>query len=282
MPKKWRIIDLINWAEIYFKQKDFKNPRNEIELIIRFVLKIKRIDIYLNFDRVLIKKELKLIKKFIKRRIRKEPIQYITNLSEFYGIEFFVNEHVLIPRPETEKLIELAKKKLKLVKNPTILDIGTGSGCIAITMALEKVGCKVMGIDISDNAIKIANKNKNKYNLNNVTFFKIDILNEIPMGNFDLIISNPPYISKNEFPDLMEDVRNYEPKTALTDYSDGLVFYRRYSKIAKQILKESGRMILEVGLGSHPRKVKDIFINQGYINAELLKDFNGDYRILLV
>ena len=282
MPKKWRIIDLINWAEIYFKQKDFKNPRNEIELIIRFVLKIKRIDIYLNFDRVLIKKELKLIKKFIKRRIRKEPIQYITNLSEFYGIEFFVNEHVLIPRPETEKLIELAKKKLKLVKNPTILDIGTGSGCIAITMALEKAGCKVMGIDISDNAIKIANKNKNKYNLNNVTFFKIDILNEIPMGNFDLIISNPPYISKNEFPDLMEDVRNYEPKTALTDYSDGLVFYRRYSKIAKQILKESGRMILEVGLGSHPRKVKDIFINQGYINAELLKDFNGDYRILLV
>tara|TARA_B100001250_G_scaffold369569_1_gene353134 strand:- start:454 stop:1302 length:849 start_codon:yes stop_codon:yes gene_type:complete len=282
MPKKWRIIDLINWAEIYFKQKDFKNPRNEIELIIRFVLKIKRIDIYLNFDRVLIKKELELIKKFIKRRIRKEPIQYITNLSEFYGIEFFVNEHVLIPRPETEKLIELAKKKLKLVKNPTILDIGTGSGCIAITMALEKVGCKVMGIDISDNAIKIANKNKNKYNLNNVTFFKIDILNEIPMGNFDLIISNPPYISKNEFPDLMEDVRNYEPKTALTDYSDGLVFYRRYSKIAKQILKESGRMILEVGLGSHPRKVKDIFINQGYINAELLKDFNGDYRILLV
>tara|TARA_B100001996_G_C18131524_1_gene389261 strand:- start:169 stop:501 length:333 start_codon:yes stop_codon:yes gene_type:complete len=110
----------------------------------------------------------------------------------------------------------------------------------------------------------------------------MNILNQTPNESFDLIISNPPYISKSEFPNLMEDVRDYEPKIALTDYSDGLVFYRRYSKIAKIILKEGGRMILEVGLGSHPRKVKDIFINQGYRNAKLLKDFNADYRILLI
>ena len=160
--------------------------------------------------------------------------------------------------------------KIKWVKNPTILDIGTGSGCIAITMAMKNVGCRVIGIDISENAIKVANKNKSKYNLNNVTFFNMDILNQIPKGNFDLIISNPPYVSKNEFPDLMKDVRNYEPKIALTDYSDGLVFYKRYSKIAKQILKKGGRIILEVGLGSHPKKVKDIFTNQGYKNPKLL------------
>ncbi len=282
MPKKWRIIDLINWAEVYFRQKNFKNPRIEIELIIRFVLNIKRIDIYLNFDRPLIQKELELIKKSIKRRLKREPIQYITNSSEFYGIEYFVNNRVLIPRPETETLIELALKKLRRVKNPKILDIGTGSGCIAITMAMQNVDCDVIGIDISDNAIKVANKNKDKHNLNNVKFFNMNILNHIPDERFDLIISNPPYISENEFPDLMEDVRDYEPKMALTDYSDGLIFYRRFSQIAKHILKEQGKMILEVGLGSHPRKAKDIFINQGFSNAKLLKDFNGDYRILLV
>ena len=282
MPKKWRIIDLINWAEVYFRQKNFKNPRIEIELIIRFVLNIKRIDIYLNFDRPLIQKELELIKKSIKRRLKREPIQYITNSSEFYGIEYFVNNRVLIPRPETETLIELALKKLRRVKNPKILDIGTGSGCIAITMAMQNVDCDVIGIDISDNAIKVANKNKDKHNLNNVKFFNMNILNHIPDERFDLIISNPPYISENEFSNIMEDVRDYEPKIALTDYSDGLIFYRRFSKIAKHIIKEQGRMILEVGLGSHPRKAKDIFINQGFSNAKLLKDFNGDYRILLV
>ncbi len=282
MPKKWRIIDLINWAEVYFKQKSFKYPRVEIEWIIRDVLNINRIDIYLNFDRVLYQKELKLIKRFIKRRIKREPFQYITKSAEFYGIEFYVNKKVLIPRPETEKLIDLAKVKLSHLNNPSILDIGTGSGCIAITIALEKSGCEVIGIDISRNALKIANKNKNKYNLKNVRFFEMDILTQIPQNRFDLIISNPPYVSKKEFPNLMKDVRDYEPKIALTDFSDGLHFYRRYSKIAKDILKKDGKMILEVGIGSHPKKVKQIFKDQGYKNARLFKDYNGDFRILLV
>ena len=198
IPKKWRIIDLINWAEIYFKEKNFDNPRKEIEWLIRSVLNINRIDIYLKFDKILSLEELKILKSFIFRRLKKEPLQYITNLSEFYGVEYFIDKSVLIPRPETEILVDLAKENLKGIKYPKILDIGTGSGCIAISLALENYNYKVIGIDISKKAIGVANENKARNKVENVSFLKMDILNQIPDDMFDLIISNPPYISKKE------------------------------------------------------------------------------------
>ena len=282
MPKKWRIIDLINWAEIYFKNKKINNPRFEIEWLIRFVLKINRIDVYLNFDKILSQNELRLLKNLINRRINKEPLQYIINSSNFYGREFFVNEDVLIPRLETEILIDLAKKNLKEIKHPKILDIGTGSGCIGITLALEISGSMIVGIDISKKAIDIANINKKRNNLNNISFFEMDILHQIVNDKFDCIISNPPYISKEELPNIMKDVKDFEPLIALTDKKDGLVFYKRFSKIAEQLLKKNGKMIFEVGLGSHPNKVQNIFFKKGFSNVTLHKDLNGDDRVLVI
>ena len=125
--KKWKIIDLINWAEVYFKAKKFEHPRIEIEWLIRSVLKINRIDIYLNFDQILSDQELKILKTFIQRRLKREPLQYITNSSEFYGLEYYINENVLIPRPETEMIIDIAEKALLNKKKPKVIDIGTGS-----------------------------------------------------------------------------------------------------------------------------------------------------------
>ena len=162
MSRQWRIIDLITWAETYFKDKGFENPRNEIEWLIRSVLSISRIDVYLNFDRLLSPKELKKLKSFVNRRLKKEPLQYITESCEFYGREYFVNNNVLIPRPETETLIDLALENLKGLSSPKILDIGTGSGCLAITLAAEISNSRVTGIDISNEAINVANINKLK------------------------------------------------------------------------------------------------------------------------
>ena len=282
MSQQWRIIDLITWAETYFKDKGFENPRHEIEWLIRSVLSISRIDVYLNFDRLLSLKELKKLKSFVNRRLKKEPLQYITESCEFYGREYFVNNNVLIPRPETETLIDLALENLKGLSLPKILDIGTGSGCIAITLAAEISNSIVTGIDISKKAINVANVNKSKNKLKNISFKKIDILRQTINGQFDLIISNPPYITKDELITVMKDVKEYEPLIALTDGADGLTFYRKFASIAKDTLKKNGSMLLEVGIDTHPKKVQDVFIKQGFINTKLLKDLNGDDRVILI
>lgn len=282
MSQQWRIIDLITWAETYFKDKGFENPRNEIEWLIRSVLSVSRIDVYLNFDRLLSLKELKKLKSFVNRRLKREPLQYITESCEFYGREFFVNNNVLIPRPETETLIDLALENLKGLSSPKILDIGTGSGCLAITLAAEISNSRVTGIDISNEAINVANINKSKNKLKNISFKKIDILRQTIKDQFDLIISNPPYITKDELVSVIKDVKEYEPLIALTDEADGLTFYRKFVSIAKQSLKKNGSMLLEVGVGTHPKKVQDTFFKQGFINTRLFKDLNGDDRVIFI
>ena len=277
--KKWKIIDLINWAEVYFKAKKFENPRMEIEWLIRSVLKVNRIDIYLKFDRILTDQELKILKSFIQRRLKREPLQYITNSSEFYGLEYFINKNVLIPRPETEMIIDIAEKALLDKKKPKVLDIGTGSGCIGNTLALRNRNYDILGIDISDKAIEVANKNKK--NLKNITFIKMDILNQIPKEKYDIIISNPPYIPLSDFSKVKKDVKEYEPLIALTDQADGLTFYKRYMKIIDNILKDGGKILFEVGLNRHPVEVKKILAENGFSNIKLIKDLNGDNRFIL-
>ena len=139
MPNAWRVIDLINWAESYFKGKGFENPRREIEWLLRDVLKCDRMDVYLRFEESLSKSQLDVIRSWVKRRIKHEPSQYITGSCEFYGQRLLVNKHVMIPRPETERLLDTVLEKVKEIVSPSILDVGTGSGCIALTLGLEKV-----------------------------------------------------------------------------------------------------------------------------------------------
>ena len=282
MPEIWRIIDLLNWAESYFKEKGFENPRTEIEWLLRAVLKCSRMDVYLRFEEPLSKTQLATLRAWVKRRLEREPLQYITGSCDFYGREFSVDKHVLIPRPETERLIDIALEKLKGIDSPSILDIGAGSGCIATTLGLEVPGSTVLGIDVSDDALGIANKNKEKLDAENVSFQAMDILNTIPEGPLDLLISNPPYIPKEEMDGLMKDVKEFEPTMALTDEKDGLTFYKRFAEIGKELVKNGGWMILEVGLENHPNDVKKIFSESGYPETELIKDYNGDDRILVI
>lgn len=278
----WRLIDILNWGETYFRDKYFDNPRTEIEVFLQHLLGLKKIDLYLKFEKLVTPKDLNTLRSWIKRRIKREPIQYIIGTSEFYGRKFIVDQNVLIPRPETEKLIDVSLEVLSKKNNPIIIDIGTGSGCIGITMALEIPSSQIIAIDISESAISIAKKNAAVYNLKNIEFVKLDILNQDITHIADMLISNPPYISKEEVPDLMEDVKDYEPMSSLTDYCDGLEFYRKFSDIIPSIVKKNGTAILEVGRGDQPERAKEIFKKNGYSNIDVVKDLNKDKRILII
>ena len=282
MPKVWRIVDLIQWLESYFREKSHQNPRLEIEWMLCSLLNCERLDLYMRFDEPLSSSQLSTLRGWVKRRSKNEPLQYITESCEFYGREFFVDKRVLIPRPETERLIDEAIKSIKHVRSPNIFDIGTGSGCIAITLAKEIENSNVIGIDKSMMSLQVAKKNSAELNVENVTFFEMDILNQYPKEKFDLVISNPPYVPKEEIPGLMKDVKDFEPEIALTDFDDGLTFYKRISKIIPHILKDDSSCILELGLGNHPEKVLSIFKESGYSNMEIFDDYNGDKRVLSI
>jgi release factor glutamine methyltransferase len=281
MPKVWRIIDIVEWAEIYFKEKDFDSPRLEIEWLLCALLDCNRIDIYLRFEEPLSKQQLKKLKTWISRRIKKEPLQYITGSCDFYGRDFIVNPNVLIPRPETERLIDIALNKLDNSSELRILEVGTGSGCIAVTLGLEIPNSYIYAVDISPNALEVANINKQRQKAENVNFLEMDILKFIPDETFDCLISNPPYIPKEELKVLMKDVKDYEPLIALTDNSDGLIFYKKFADIASNIIKPGGYIILEVGLKDHPKLVSRLFSELGY-KTQLEKDFNGDDRVIII
>ena len=282
MSKIWRIIDIVNWAEKYFSQNQFTNPKLEIEWLLRSLLKCNKLDIYLRFEEPLDKIQLSILKSWIKRRVKNnEPLQYITGSCEFYGRRYILNSKVLIPRQETERLVDIVIDKSKLVESPDIIDVGTGSGCIASTLALEISKSNVLGIDISLDALEIAEENKSRLNVKNVFFHEMNILIDVPFKTCDFLISNPPYISQNEMKNLPKEIKNFEPHIALTDFDDGLIFYHRLGEIGKDILKLNGWIILEVGRREHSSKVYSIFKNLHYRNLELIKDFNGDNRVLI-
>ena len=282
MPSTWRVIDLIHWAETYLKEKEFDNPRAEIEWLLCALLDCDRLNVYLRFEEPLSQSQLTILRNWVKRRLTNEPLQYITGSCDFYGRQFLINSKVLIPRPETERLVDIAIEKMNGIDSPSILDVGTGSGCIATTLGLEIPASKVMGVDISLDALVVANGNKAKLGPENVLFIEMDILNTSPEKLFDLLVSNPPYIPKNEMENLMKDVKDFEPVIALEDKNNGFTFYKRFAEIGRTFVKPGGWFVLEVGMGDHPSMVKSIFSASGYLNVELIKDYNGDNRVLVL
>jgi len=280
--KNLRIIDLINWGEDYFNKNDFESPKQEIEWLLCDLLSYKRVDLYVNFEEIVALAKIEVLKKWIKKRLKRMPLQYITGNTEFYGNKFFLNKDVLIPRQETERLVDLSLQCIKIIDKPNILEVGTGSGCISISIALKRNDVQILSVDISDQALKKAKENADYHKTLNVKFSKIDILNEVPNGKYDMLISNPPYISQKEMQNIMTDVRDYEPKMALTDFQDGLSFYNRLSNIGPDLIKKGGYMLLEVGSNEHPEKVFSIFDSNGYTSLDFFTDYNNDKRVLKV
>ena len=280
--KPWRIIDVINWGVDYFENKSLENPRLEIEIFLQHILDCKKIDLYINFENEVSAPDLKKLKGYIKRRLENEPSQYIVGRSNFYGRNFYVDNNVLIPRPETEILINACIEFLSMKDNPEIIDIGTGSGCIGITLAKEIPSSNVIAIDCSEKALAVAEKNAKNIGIKNIDFVKSDFLKQTIDLRADLLVSNPPYISREDISTLMADVKEYEPSKALTDNLDGLEFYRVFSKKFDPMIKIDGALIVEVGKDKHPLKAKKIFEKSGPVNVEMINDYNGDIRVLKV
>ena len=282
VKRTWRIIDIIKWGEDYFKTKDFENPKQEIEWLLCDLLGLKRIDLYVKFEDKINDVNLNKLKSWINRRVKREPLQYITGETEFYGLKFKTTPQALIPRPETERLVEIALNNIGENSDVKLLEIGTGSGCIPIAISNEKPSLNILSLDISKDALELAEINAELNNCKNIKFLEMDFLNETPKGKFDILLSNPPYIPLKEIEGIMPEVKNYEPRIALTDNEDGLAFYHRIAKKVKTLIKPKGIILLEVGLGGHPQKVFSLFKEAGFNQLELIKDFNNNERILKI
>ena len=277
-----RVIDLIGWAEKHFLSKGLENGRNTGEILLQHLLNYKRVELYFGSEKQLTQDTIKTFHSWIQRLIKNEPLQYITGTIEFYGLELMITPAVFIPRPETERVVEIALQILKTVISPKILDVGTGSGCIAIALANELPEASVTGIDIDPNMLKIAQKNADLHKINNIIFKQMDIQKEIPKESYNLIVSNPPYIPLNQMSDLEKKIKDFEPHIALTDGADGLTFYHRLASVASKILHSNGYLIMEVGQGDHPQKALKLFKNNAFASNKLIQDYNGDDRVLWV
>ena len=273
--KFWSIIDLINWGTDHFTEKGIENARREMEWLLCNVLGFERIDLYLKFENLLKVSELKQLRGMVKRRVAGEPFQHIIGKAPFYGRDFIVNSSVLIPRPETGVLIDRLKDNGKV---SSLLDVGTGSGCIAITCALENLSEKIYATDISPDALQVTQENMQLHNIGGIRVACHDFLKKGFKTRFEVVISNPPYIGINEIDNLQEEVRNFDPRQALTDYADGYVFYRRFAKKFDDIVSSGGYILLEIGGVVHKEGVGKIFSKAG-LQVKFYKDLQGDFRV---
>ena len=280
---------LRNISEI-FKNKGIINSERETEILLSYFLKMNRSDIYLNGDRKLKNIEKLQLEDMIKKRLKKIPLQYITKHQEFMGMDFLVGKGVLIPRPETEILVEEVIKKLKNYKysdNIEVADLGTGSGVIAISIAKFINNITVYATDISKKSLQIALKNAQKHSCENKIIFLYGDLfepfkNKIEKFSLEAIISNPPYINSCDFKSLSPEVRDNEPKIALFGGTDGINYYRKIIKKSSQYLKRNGFLALEVDV-NQSKIVKELLIGENNFNQEIeiIKDYLGIERVVI-
>ena len=272
-------LELINIGTKKLKQKKIASPSLDSELLLSRILNKKREEILTNLEQEINFKDLIKYKKFIQRRSQNEPIAYILKEKEFWSKFFFVSLDTLIPRPETELLVE----KLIVIfkgKKISILDIGTGSGCILISLLTELKNSKGVGIDISKKALIIAKKNSARHIIkNNIKFFNKSLEDKFNQ-KFDLIVSNPPYVKTKDIKNLRDDIKRYEPRIALDGGNDGLDLIKKVIYKAKYILKVKGMLALEIG-NEQFKKVSKILKKKNYKIEHTIKDYKDNVRCVL-
>lgn len=274
-------INLLSKSIQYLKKYNVENARLDAEYIFAHVLGVKRISLMFNFDNEISEENKNLIRKHIVRRGKyREPLQYILKEWEFYGYPIMVGKGVLIPRQDTEILVEQCILLLEGIENPKILDIGTGSGAISIAIAKKIPESEVLGLDVSDDALKIAVENRELNNVENLKFLKSDIFQHVKEKNYDLIVSNPPYIPVEEYNNLMPEVKEYEPKTALTDGGDGYYFYKKISEESRYYLKNGGYLAFEVGY-NQGEEVSLLMEKNGFQIIGKIRDYGGFERVII-
>ncbi|MCK9572246.1 MAG: peptide chain release factor N(5)-glutamine methyltransferase [Candidatus Omnitrophica bacterium] len=253
----------------------------EAETALTYILNCRRADLYLDADLRLNKQQAEVFSQVLLRRIKHEPLQYILGRSEFMGLDFKVNKNVLIPRPETEILVETAIKYMKLKKFPRILDLGTGSGCIGVSLSKMVIGSLVSASDISALALEVAKENSRRHSAK-IKFLQGDLFAPLEKQGllFDLIVSNPPYIAKKDFAGLAEEL-SFEPLLALQAGVDGLDLYRKIAENAADYLLPKGLLILELGFGQRSAVENLLSENGKFEIIETINDYNDIARVLV-
>ena len=275
-------LDIFNKSVEYLKKNGVPSALVDTEYIFSEALKVSRNTLKYSMSREIKEEDKNKIREMLMLRAKnRKPLQYILGEWEFYGLPFKVRENVLIPRPDTEILVEQCIQLMREIEEPNILDIGSGSGAISIAIANELKSSSVTGVDINEDAIRLANENKVLNKIENVNFMKSDLFEKLDEDfKYDLIVSNPPYITKDEYETLMPEVKNFEPKNALTDLGDGLYFYREISKKAEAYLKDTGYLAFEIGY-KQAKDVSKILEDNNFAILSVVKDYGGNDRVVL-
>jgi len=277
----WSVVELLKTTIAFFAEKKIDEPRLSAELLLGHVLGLQRLQLYLDHERPLTLKELEAFRAACRERLQGRPVQYIAGEAFFYGYQFFVDERVLIPRPETELVLEhamerLAASGLDSADSPSILDVGTGSGCIAITLALRLPGARVTAADVSADALDVARRNADAHGVSErIRFVEADALSasfaDAVGGPFDLLVSNPPYIPEAEWATLQEEVRRYEPRLALVAPT-GFEYYQSIAVAAPSLLRKGGVLCFELHADG-AAEVRNL-LGSSFADVQVMQDYN--------
>ena len=270
----------INNAYQKLKDNDIKSALIDSELLIANVINKSREYVVLNLNEVICEKKLNKFKDMINQRSEGKPVAHLINKKFFWKNEFFINKHVLIPRPDTEVIIEQVLKIYKNRKNINFLDIGFGSGCILLSILKERRNFRAVGVDISSHALKVCEINAIKLGVSKrVKLINSDI-DKFSLGKYDLIISNPPYIKKSDYKYLEKDVKKFEPEVALNGGLDGISEIRKVIKKSSELIKYGGKLILEIAYNQKEEVKKLLRKNSFYINS-VIKDLANNDRCII-
>ncbi len=282
----WTIAKLLKWTQDYFAQNDIPSPRLDAEVLLAHAAGLKRIELYTNFDSIVDDEQRAKFRGFVRERVERKPTAYIVGEREFMSMAFRVTPDVLIPRPETEFIVEgtlarIANKNAEML----IADIGTGSGCIAISLAARLPRTRFVAVDISQAALAIARENAERHGVaDRIEFIAGNMLEPLAAGGYagkvDFLVSNPPYISEREWPEVMPDVRLHEPKGALLAEGDAMKFYRVLASNANKVLHDGGWAMVEAGAG-RTEEISAIFAEKlSASDIQTIKDYQGVGRVV--
>ena len=273
------IREVIQNAVLELEARDITSAQIDAEILLAHSLKVDRSSLFIDSD---LEIDTKIFDEYLKRRCKAEPVSYIIDSREFYGRDFYVDKRVLIPRPETEILIEEVIKYSKSLNHEEIkiVDLGTGSGNIGITLSLEIEKSQVLGLDNSSGAIEVAQKNSSLLNASNITFVKSDFFHEVNLYNVDILVANLPYVPLTEKKVMLSDVLNFEPKTALFSGKDGLDHYRKLIKTIKKSNINVGALFIEI-FHTQGHSIEELFVSAfPNIKVSVINDLGGFNRVV--
>lgn len=282
VKSSWTIASILTWTKQYFSEKGIDNPRLDAEVLLSHVLGKDRLYLYVNFDQPLSPTELDTFRAAVKQRAMRTPVAYIIGSKEFMGLDFAVSPAVLIPRPDTEILVEAAIGRLAQIESPQVLDIGTGSGAIIISVLTSLPAAQGTAIDISKEALAVACENAKTNNvISRLSLQQGDLFSPVLVKKFDAVLSNPPYIPAEDIAGLEPEVRR-EPNLALDGGKDGLDYYRRIIKEGPAYLNKGGFIALEVGEGQADAVARIADEHHILKAVEIIKDYSGIDRVVVL